>query len=725
MKLLRMTATFGRLDHETLTLQEGLNLIELPNEGGKSTWTEFLLAMLYGIDTSEREKAGVLPIKTKYQPWCGKPMEGTLELLHQGQRITITRTSTARAPLGTFSAVYTDSGLPVEGLSAQNCGEKLLGVPKSVYARSAFVRQLGLAVSADDALERRLSALVTTGDETVSFSAAAKRLREQQNRIRHNKTGLIPDAERELALVDDALGQLAAEHEKNLHLHAQLQQLTARQAQCRQTLKDLAAYDAQQKQAQLYETRRASLLAANRENAAAASVARLPQEQTLLTLSQAADTILRTPAAQPPEAAPAKPVCPDAFVGVDEEKLMAQAQRDMHAFDRLTARRYRPAALFFVLCALMLCAAAIFLFVRPALYGALGCAAAGLVCLILALLAIRSNKKREQELTAAQALLTRYGGCSRDEFAVCAADYRQELQLWQAEAKKAADARAAFDASQRHLAEQTAALLGSVRMFAPADSPAQAQTAIADALAAYNAYHAAQAAAQQARSRYDALRQALGDPAEGGEPATLPAPQMTKQQADAALAATQTALAATQSQLDQSRGRLQSLGGEDTLTARKEQLLEQLQTLTGRQQALELAARTLEQVNDTLTARFSPRLVQEASDIFSQLTGGRYQTVHADRQMNLAAGQADDAMRRLLSLSCGTADQLYLSVRLAISRLLLPPDAPIILDDALAMFDDARLRLALDVLQQEAAVRQILLFTCQSRERQALAENQR
>ncbi len=35
MKLLRMTATFGRLDHETLTLTDGLNLLQLPNEAGK------------------------------------------------------------------------------------------------------------------------------------------------------------------------------------------------------------------------------------------------------------------------------------------------------------------------------------------------------------------------------------------------------------------------------------------------------------------------------------------------------------------------------------------------------------------------------------------------------------------------------------------------------------------------------------------------------------------
>ena len=123
MKLLRMTATFGRLEQETLSLTDGLNVLQMPNEAGKSTWAEFLLAMLYGVDTSERVKTGVLPVKTKYQPWSGKPMEGVIELTHAGRRITITRTSTARAPLGVFSAVYTDSGLPVEGMTGANCGE--------------------------------------------------------------------------------------------------------------------------------------------------------------------------------------------------------------------------------------------------------------------------------------------------------------------------------------------------------------------------------------------------------------------------------------------------------------------------------------------------------------------------------------------------------------------------------------------------------------------------
>ena len=69
-------------------------------------------------------------------------------------------------------------------------------------------------------------------------------------------------------------------------------------------------------------------------------------------------------------------------------------------------------------------------------------------------------------------------------------------------------------------------------------------------------------------------------------------------------------------------------------------------------------------------------------------------------------------------LSAGTVDQLYLAVRLAICDLVLPNEdpAPIVLDDALSNFDDARAHAALRWLKDAARNRQILLFACQSRE---------
>ena len=73
--------------------------------------------------------------------------------------------------------------------------------------------------------------------------------------------------------------------------------------------------------------------------------------------------------------------------------------------------------------------------------------------------------------------------------------------------------------------------------------------------------------------------------------------------------------------------------------------------------------------------------------------------------------------REALLLSQGAADQLYLALRLAICDMILPEGVPLMLDDALVTFDDDRMAAALDYLAELSKKRQILLFTCQHRER--------
>ena len=51
MKINKLTASFGKLENETLSLHDGLNVIYAPNESGKSTWCAFIMAMLYGVDS--------------------------------------------------------------------------------------------------------------------------------------------------------------------------------------------------------------------------------------------------------------------------------------------------------------------------------------------------------------------------------------------------------------------------------------------------------------------------------------------------------------------------------------------------------------------------------------------------------------------------------------------------------------------------------------------------
>jgi len=133
-------------------------------------------------------------------------------------------------------------------------------------------------------------------------------------------------------------------------------------------------------------------------------------------------------------------------------------------------------------------------------------------------------------------------------------------------------------------------------------------------------------------------------------------------------------------------------------------------------QALVLAQNVLTQAANELQRRFAPKLTREAQSLFEKLTGGRYKEVTMEQDLSVRASAVGETTPvSMLWRSDGTADQLYLALRLAVSRELIP-DAPLVLDDALVRFDDDRLALAMGILQEEAALRQVLLFTCQTRE---------
>ena len=178
MKIYSMTATFGKLENQTLELQPGLNIIHAPNEWGKSTWCAFLAVMLYGLDTREKTTKNVLAVKERYAPWSGTPMAGRMDLYWNGRDITIERWTKGRTPMGEFRAYETESGLEVLELTGANCGQTLLGVEKSVFLRAGYLRLADLPVTEDEPLRRRLNALVTTGDDSGEADLLAQKLKD-------------------------------------------------------------------------------------------------------------------------------------------------------------------------------------------------------------------------------------------------------------------------------------------------------------------------------------------------------------------------------------------------------------------------------------------------------------------------------------------------------------------------------------------------------------------
>ena len=208
MKINKLTASFGKFNNESIAFHSGLNIIEAPNESGKSTWCAFILAMLYGVDSSERTKTGTLPVKQRYAPWSGAPMEGTAELTADNCDITIIRSTRLKnAPMREFSAVYTGTNIPVEGMNATNAGQMLTGVSRDVFARSAFVGQGAAAVTGSPEMEKRIQSIFSTGEEEISFSEANDRLAAWQRKRSYRQQGFIPEIGAKISTLKESIGQ--------------------------------------------------------------------------------------------------------------------------------------------------------------------------------------------------------------------------------------------------------------------------------------------------------------------------------------------------------------------------------------------------------------------------------------------------------------------------------------------------------------------------------------
>ena len=219
--------------------------------------------------------------------------------------------------------------------------------------------------------------------------------------------------------------------------------------------------------------------------------------------------------------------------------------------------------------------------------------------------------------------------------------------------------------------------------------------------------------------RRDLLREHLPEGPLPDAEAPLPQPTVSLEQVTVRLPQVALLLQNARSQLDTLTGQLRSLGSADDVKAQLVQRQQEMTQLLEEYDAVALAMEVLDEANTTLQNRFSPALGARAAEIFAQLTDNRYDAVTLDRSFRLMAEpQGSYTLRDAQFLSAGAADQLYLAVRLAICELVLPQEepAPLILDDALTNFDDARCAAALAFLRREAKQRQILLFTCHSRE---------
>jgi len=175
----------------------------------------------------------------------------------------------------------------------------------------------------------------------------------------------------------------------------------------------------------------------------------------------------------------------------------------------------------------------------------------------------------------------------------------------------------------------------------------------------------------------------------------------------------------------------QAIGSERTElskmdgSARSALLAEDTQTLLGSLEEnveayvrFKIAAAILNQAIERFRDKNQSPVLQKASAFFSQITGGSFEGIRAefdDSGNPIIAGVRgnNSEIVNVNGMSDGTADQLYLSLRLAGLEACLDKNEPIpfIVDDILIKFDTIRAQATLNALADLSAKTQIIFFT--------------
>jgi hypothetical protein len=341
------------------------------------------------------------------------------------------------------------------------------------------------------------------------------------------------------------------------------------------------------------------------------------------------------------------------------------------------------------------------------------CAGIGAVYLLVAVLTILRGKKHRSRYRTRLSELTSLYGCDDPELWVKTAE--QYADVWEAYVTNDGnvDRRAELYRRRETLVARSMVLTQSKGLGSTLEY-------WYDILSLWDQYSEARNSYLQARKQVENLQALCHDaPAPQEEdPLSYSEEETTRLLSDAS-AELQQLLA----KLGQYQGYADSLGSREALEAENTTLERRLLELEKTYAALEFALKSLEQASAQLQRRFAPRISRTAQQIMGQLTNGRYDRLMMAEDFSIHAGaQNEDTLRSRHWRSDGTVDQLYLALRLAVARELLP-NAPLVLDDAMVRFDNVRLKAALEILQLEARSKQVILFTCHGRERELLKEN--
>lgn len=758
-------SAFGGIKNKSFSFEDGFNVIFGENENGKSTVMAFIKMMFYGTGGKRSSSSLSKNLRKKYKPWDGAVMAGSIEFEHDGKNYRLERRF---GDSDRTDEIFITDGFGNRKSGKSDIGCDYFGLSAAAFERSVFIGQLGAAEKDSEAegeLNQKLSNLFFSGDEGVSYEAVNSRIEKSKyelttprkvgkldknlKRMEEIRTALENtkrDYEDYLRLKDDAVrlrgyisGRLkrlqqlkpvidseqdirnAEKYKKLLEYKNQLDKLneTMRLADgsladdgylrkldfciagCEKSLAELENCRSEQK----HLNEKIELVSGGKNGASPEKAAELESEISALESEIAG-----------------------------EQKKLENLKHQRSLLENYAVPRKKINLIFALLAfvsAIVSVAAAVLLAGALGIVLAVGAAASALF-LVLAFVLRPTDKTAAAEQTARlesaesaeQQTENRVNELGREiaDKSGRLKEIREALEISAEDTERLKNELESCEVRLREISEK-------------------AGTQETELLRLFGRYGAAESL-EEIKRRREEIKQKAEEQKDLkkdinrimddiGNISYEEAAERLKNSGLSSVgntdfAAVKSEYESLSADISEKKAALAAISAQIESYFRKEKSpellkaeLRELKAKTAVQEqfckAADIASEVLAESFQELRSSYSTVLEKKAGGIFSGITSGRYGVMKISNSFDISVEPEGEGIARELEyLSGGTVDQAYLSLRLALTDMISESGGrlPVLLDDALTQYDDARVKTAVGFLKQYAAERQIVMFTC-------------
>lgn len=740
---------FGKLSNMSLDLADGINIIEGKNESGKSTICSFIKFMFYGLSPVAEERARQIS-------WNSGNAAGSMTVREDTRVYRIEReVVSSQNAEGKISyrerAVVYDGETGKQAFRGVAPGEEFFGIPRAVFESTAFIGQLDGAQVGGRPLAEAAENILFSADESVNTKKALKKLDEARVYLYHKnkRGGKIYEYTKERTILAESLDEAQRASAQIINLEGSARALTdARQATKKELDKSeekIASYERYRikiNYARYLEEKKKREVAADKlhdmmthdrykeSNMTDEQFISLMEKEKYELAALESDFNNASASLENISSKLAKMnlklVRFQELCDKDERHKLVSTAKNAHE----SKGKAKKLSVIFAVAALIALAAVFVPYLAVRIIGAL--TAIGTVALA-AVMFIRSKQNERAET----AIYKRFGCKAFEEFSELLEAAKNEratvsfIEDSKAEAlQKKEQAEERFEAKKARIF----GLLSKAEFNVSGNIANDIDEAIKTARKSFEILRGTAQEKKNAEAKMNDIAAVLSSFSDEEKERALRENFNEEEMSAFDLAAQKherdELAALVGSQTEKLHAIECELASLSTVKARPAEIAQSISALDGKIDHLTekfdaymLAIESIEAASGKLRDAVSPQIAKTAGKIMSGLSGGKYRTIFMDSEFSMSYSDSG-ITRKASSLSAGTSDIAYISLRLAlIETLCKRMMPPLVFDESFTRLDDERLAAALSLIEDSYSKKaQVLIFTCHGREK-SVSEN--